>query len=268
MMSDQERFHETTAKSIRILVSGLSNRLAEAIKAMGNMKWETWSAVGEESGYVLTIHEEIKPFVQTVRKLLPTSYFRSFCDKFALMFSSQYYDALLKLKRISEPGTQQLQLDLYNLKSLFLKLPVLEESSATTGKRTVTSGASIAPAMYTKTVQKHFGRMETILKLVGTPNDLLCQNIKVQWPEATTADFQIVMNLKGLKRPDQVSMLEKFGYDPLSALKGATAGITSSSIVSERVQQLQDQGSTVAAKMNSDLSQMRQKVDDFRKNFR
>jgi vacuolar protein sorting-associated protein 53 len=76
------------------------------------------------------------------------------------------------------------------------------------------------------------------------------------------------MNLKGLKRPEQVSMLEKFGYDSLSALKGATAGITSSSIVSERVQQLQDQGSTVAAKMNSDLSQMRQKVDDFRKNFR
>lgn len=267
MISDQERFHETTAKSIRILVSGLSNRLSDAIKTMGSMKWEAWSSVGEESAYVLTIHEEVKPFVQTVRKLLPTSYFRSFCDKFALMFSSQYYEALLKLKRISEPGTQQLQLDVYNLKSLFLKLPVLEDSSAI-GKKTITSGASIAPAMYTKTVQKHFGRMETILKLVGTPNDLLCDNFKVQWPEGTTADFQIVMNLKGMKRPEQVAMLEKFGYDSVSALKGATAGITSSSIVSERVQQLQDQGSTVAAKMNSDLSQMRQKVDDFRKNFR
>lgn len=267
MMSDQEKFHETTAKSIRVLVSGLSHRLTEAMKTMGTMKWETWESVGEESAYVLSIHNEVKPFVLTVRKLLPTSYFRSFCDKFAIMFSTQYFDTLLKLKRISEPGTQQLQLDLYNLKSLFLKLPVLEEAS-TSGKKVVSSGASIAPAMYTKTVQRQFGRMETILKLVGTPNDLLCDNFKVQWPEGTTADFQIVMNLKGMKRPEQVAMLERFGYDSTTALKGATAGVTSSSIMSERVQQLQDQGSTVAAKMNSDLNQMRQKVDDFRKNFR
>jgi len=76
------------------------------------------------------------------------------------------------------------------------------------------------------------------------------------------------MNLKGMKRNEQVAMLEKFGYDPVSALKGATAGVTSADIVSERVQQLQDQGSNVAAKVNSDLNQMRQKVDDFRKTWK
>jgi hypothetical protein len=76
------------------------------------------------------------------------------------------------------------------------------------------------------------------------------------------------MTLKGMKRIEQVPMLEKFGFDPASALKGVTAGVTSAAIVSERVQQLQDQGSTVAAKVNSDLNQMRQKVDDFRKTFR
>jgi len=44
--------------------------------------------------------------------------------------------------------------------------------------------------------------------------------------------------------------------------------VTSAAIVSERVQQLQDQGSNVAAKVNSDLNQMRQKVDDFRKTWK
>lgn len=269
MISDQEQFHDITAKCIRVLVSGLTNRLEGPLKEMTAIKWETWDAVGEESPYVLDVHEAIEPFVKTVRKLLPTSYFRSFCDKFANTFAVTYFESLVGLKRISEPGTQQLLLDLYNLKTLFLKLPILEESSTLPGKANVSSGgASIAPAIYTKTIQRNFGKMEMILKLVGTPNNLLCDNFKVQWQGGTVADIQLIMNLKGMKRPEQVTLLEKFGFDTPSALKGATAGLTSASIVSERVQQLQDQGSTVAAKVNSDLNQMRQKVDDFRKTFR
>ena len=58
--------------------------------------------------------------------LFPSSYFRSFCDKFALAFASTYYRTLTGLKRISEAGTQQLLLDVTTIKSLLLKLPVLE----------------------------------------------------------------------------------------------------------------------------------------------
>jgi hypothetical protein len=71
-----------------------------------------------------------------------------------------------------------------------------------------------------------------------------------------------------MKRIEQAAVLEKFGVDPVNAMKGAATGVTSAKIVSERVQALQDQGSTVAAKVNSDLNQMRQKVDDFRMSFR
>jgi hypothetical protein len=257
MMNDQEQFHDIIAKAIRVLVSGLTNRLEGAFKSMSTIHWGTVDAVGEESPYVLTIHEETEPFFRTVRSLLPTSYYRNFCDKFVMAFTNTYFETLTRIKRISEPGTQQLLLDLYNIKTLFLKLPVLDDT-----------GASIAPAMYTKTVQKQFGRIEKTLKMVGTPNDLLIEQFKTQWPDGSVSDFTTVMTLKGMKRIEQVPMLEKFGFDPASALKGVTAGVTSAAIVSERVQQLQDQGSTVAAKVNSDLNQMRQKVDDFRKTFR
>lgn len=174
---------------------------------------------------------------------------------------------MIRLKRISEPGTQQLLLDVYNLKTLFLKLPVLEKVSSP-GKKAASGGSTIAPAMYTKMVQKHFGRIETLLKLVGTPIDLLIENFRVQWASGSALELQIVMSLKGMKRNEQAAHLEKFGLDPVNAMKGAAAGITGATIVSERVQALQDQGSTVASKVNSDLSQMRQKVDDFRKSFR
>lgn len=265
MMSDQEVFHETTAKSIRVLVSGLCNRLEGAFKSMTSMNWATWDAVGEESAYVRSIHEEIQPMVLQIRGLLPVSYFRSFCDKFANHFISLYNDNLLRVKRISEPGTQQLLLDVYSVKTLLLKLPILEDAK---DQKNVTAGTTLAPAMYSKMVQKQFSGIETLLKLVGTPNELLIENFKVQTNNGKPIDLQIIMNLKGIKRNEQVSMLEKLGVDPVNALKSVTSGLTSATIVSERVQALQDQGSTVAAKMNSDLSQMRQKVDDFRKSFR
>ena len=268
MISDQDQFHDITAKSIRVLVSGLTNRLEGPFKNMSAINWGVYDTVGDESMYVLSMHEEIEPFVRQLRSLLPTSYFRSFCDKFSMAFIATFYDNLIRLKRISEPGTQQLLLDLNNLKTLFLKLPVLEDIALPGSHNKKAPGASIAPAMYTKMVQKQFGRMETILKLVGTPNDMLIDNFKVQWPGGMTSDMQVVMNLKGMKRTEQASMLEKFGYDPAEALKNATAGVTSAAIVSERVQQLQDQGSNVAAKVNSDLNQMRQKVDDFRKTWK
>jgi len=108
-------------------LSGLSNRLENALKTMAAISWGTWDAVGEESVYVRTIHDEIQPVVIKIRALLPTSYFRSFCDKFASQFISTYFDNLVRLKKISEPGTQQLLLDIYSLKTLFLKLPILEE---------------------------------------------------------------------------------------------------------------------------------------------
>lgn len=267
MSDDQEAFHEVTAKAIRVLVSGLASRVENALKTLSAMNWAAWEAVGEESPYVRSIHEEVEPFVVSVRELLPTSYFRSFCDKFATAFTSIYYDALTRLKRISEPGTQQLLLDVYNLKTLFMKLPVLDKSHRLSDRK-ASSGTTIAPALYTRMVQKNFGRIETMLKLVGTPDDMLVENFKVQWPDGSSSELATIMSLKGMKRNEQVGFLEKLGLDTGSALKGVAANVTSAALMSERVQALQDQGTTVAAKMNSDLSQMRQKVDDLRRVFR
>lgn len=269
MMGQQEIFHDITAKAIRVLVSGLENRLEDPLKTMTSIDWGVFYDVGEESDYVRYMHKEIQPYVTTARGLIPTSYFRSFCDKFALAFMTTYYDTVIRLKRISEPGTQQLLLDVYNLKTLFLKLPVLEKSSTavsapTARKGSVPAGSTIAPAMYTKIVQKHFQKIETLLKLTGTPSEMLIDVFRVQWVGGSALDLQTVMSLKGMKRNEQAAMLEKFGLDPVTALKGATVNVTSATIVSERLQAVQDQ----AARVNSDLSQMRQQVADFRKSFR
>jgi vacuolar protein sorting-associated protein 53 len=273
MMAQQEVFHDVTAKAVRVLVLGLGNRVENAWKMMATTNWGFFDMVGEESAYVRAMHEEIHPFVTTCRGLIPTPHFRSFCDKFASAFTNTYYNALVHLKRINEQATQQLLLDVYSLKTLFLKLPVLEPKNTSSVSPAKKVASTIAPAMYTKMIQKQFSRIETLLKLVGTPADLLIDVFKVQWVGGSALDLQTVMSLKGLKRTDQAAILEKFGLDPVTALKGAHVGVTSATIVQERVQMLQGAvqdrlGTDVAAKVNSDLTQMRQKVDDFRKSFR
>mmetsp|Transcript_16078 Transcript_16078/g.29855 ORF Transcript_16078/g.29855 Transcript_16078/m.29855 type:complete len:565 (+) Transcript_16078:1313-3007(+) len=265
MMGQQEAFHDITAKAIRILVSGLENRLEEPLKMMTAINWAMFVEVGEESDYVRYMHKEIQPYVSTGRTLIPKSYFQSFCDKFALGFTTTYYETLIRLKTISEPGSQQLLLDVYNLKNLILKLPVLEASAASTptARKAVATGSTIAPAMYTKMVQKQFKNIELLLKMTGTPVNLLIDVFKDQWPGGSALDLQQVMSLKGLKRNEQAAMLERFGLDPALARKGAAVNVTSATIVSERFQAVQE-----STTQQLQLSQMRQKVNDFRNSFR
>jgi len=263
MSAEEEAFHDVTAKGIRVLVSGLVHRTDQAFKGMYNINWSALDVVGEESAYVRAMHTEVQPFVLEVKSILPSSYFRNFCDQFAMFFTTAFFNTITRQKRISESGTQQLLLDVYNLKTLLLRLPVLDKSDPSSPGKSPKAqvGSSIAPAVYTKMVTKQFQHIETLLKLVGTPSNLLLDVFKVQWHEGTASDLQTVMTLKGMKRNDQAAMLEKFGVDPIVAMK-STANIN------DNLQSLQDRSSDVAAKVNNDLIQMREKVERFRGAFR
>lgn len=276
MSEEQGAFQDVTAKSIRVLVSGLEQRLDIPLKEISRTNWASFDTVGEESSYVRTIHLTIHPFVVQVRNLIPSSYFRSFCDKFALAFASSYYRSLVGLKRISEAGTQQLLLDVYSIKTLMLRLPVLEAEKKTTAggassrhpNTNLSGGSTIAPAMYTKMVNKEFRKLEVMLKLVGSPRDRLVEMFRAQWDcsidtASMASDFTMITTLKGIARAENATMLETLGVEVGEGGVGAE-----SSTMTVNIQALQERGSDVAAKVNADLNQMRQRVDDFRKAFR
>lgn len=272
MEGEIETFHDVAAKGIFVLMSGLVHRIEPAIKEMTGINWAGFDMVGEESKYVRYIHDAIHPFVSNICKLLPGSYFRSFCDKFAATFTSSFYSAIVRCKRINEAGTQQLLLDVYNLKTLMLKLPVIGKKSIINEEKvrlsnTSVTASSIAPVMYSNIVMKQFQNVETLLKLVGTPSELLIGVFKVQWVGGTAIDLQTVMNLKGMKRYEQSSMIEKFGAKSLTGMRCSTL-VTPGTSVTENIQSIQDRSTDVASRVNSDLSHMRQKVEDFRKAFR
>ena len=283
MGEEQGAFQDVTARCVRVLVSGLEQRLDGTLRDISRTNWGAFDEVGEESPYVATVHRTVHPFVAKVRELIPSSYFRSFCDKFALSFVTTYYRTLVGLKRISEAGTQQLLLDVYSIKTLVLKLPVLEAErrsalSPSAGKvprphggtsTNLSGGSTIAPAMYTKMVNKEFRRLEVMLKLVGSPRELLVDMFRAQWDcsidtSAVAADLSTVLGLKGVPRAEHPAMLEALGLD---AAEGAAAAAAAGAVDASGFQALQERGSDVAAKVNADLNQMRQRVDVFRKTY-
>eukprot|EP00588_Corethron_pennatum_P009576 CAMPEP_0194270376 /NCGR_PEP_ID=MMETSP0169-20130528/4363_1 /TAXON_ID=218684 /ORGANISM="Corethron pennatum, Strain L29A3" /LENGTH=962 /DNA_ID=CAMNT_0039012397 /DNA_START=176 /DNA_END=3064 /DNA_ORIENTATION=- len=252
-----DRFHDVTAKGLQILVSGLESRVDASLRKMANMSWDRLETVGEESPYVLSMAKTIREFCEQVRDLLSNSYYRNFCDKFGAAFIPSFHGAVIRLRRISESGTQQLLLDVYNIKTLVLRLPILG-----------TPGGQPAPAMYTRHVAAEFGRIEMLLKAVGTRPELLVDVFRANWPTGTPADLQTVMGLKGMRRAEQQAILEKFGMEPRAAVHAtSSAAAIASEKAAEVSQKLSVGSSAVAARMGSDLVDMRRKVEELRKQF-
>ena len=201
---ERELFYDVVGKALQVLHGGLEMKMDPAFRAMSSINWGACEMVGEESGYVRAAGEIISKFVPTVRGHLSALYFRTFCDKFANSFLPAYLGLLLRQRHINEMGTQQLLLDVYNLKTLMLKLPALGIPS---------SEAPPIPISYTKYVTKKMSKIEMVLKLVGTPDGMLVERFQIMWPDGVAQDLVSIMQLKGMRKSEQQAALDALGLE-------------------------------------------------------
>jgi len=139
----------------------------------------------------------------------------------------RYLDVILKQKAISEVATQQLLLDTYNLKTVLAQMPQFQDA---TGAYQQTTGSISKPtAMYLKLINTKIAHIEMILKLLGTPEDMLLERFRIMWPDGQPADLQLLMSLKGTKRNDQQVILEMLGLSAASKMLNKTASVFGSS---------------------------------------
>ena len=52
-----------------------------------------------------------------------------------------------------------------------------------------------------------------LLKLVGTPTEMLVERFKIMWPEGGVAQLTTVMSLKAMKKTEQQHLIDIFGGD-------------------------------------------------------
>eukprot|EP01038_Epipyxis_sp_PR26KG_P011126 gene11126-14933_t len=212
--SETEAFLDLVAFCLKVLVSGVMDRLDPAFRTMQSINWGGSTQVGEESPYLHMAHAVLAEMMPKIKETLSTSYFNNFCTKLASEVLQKYLDIILKQKRITEEATQQLLLDTYNIKTMMLQLHQLGNEV----KSNYTPSA-----MYLKLVNSKIAHVEMILKLVATSEDMLVERFRLMWPEGSPADLQMLMTLKGTKRTDQQVILEMLGLSAAGKMLNKTA---------------------------------------------
>ncbi|XP_062071657.1 vacuolar protein sorting-associated protein 53 homolog [Lepus europaeus] len=204
LTGEMDTFSTVISSSIQLLVQDLDAACDPALTAMSKMQWQNVEHVGDQSPYVTSVILHIKQNVPVIRDNLASTrkYFTQFCIKFANSFIPKFITHLFKCKPISMVGAEQLLLDTHSLKMVLLDLPSI-------GSQVVRK----APASYTKIVVKGMTRAEMILKVVMAPHEPLVvfvDNYIKLLTDCNTETFQKILDMKGLKRSEQSSMLELF----------------------------------------------------------
>ncbi|QCD77293.1 vacuolar protein sorting-associated protein 53 A [Vigna unguiculata] len=197
MSEVQDEFSAVITKSLVTLVHGLETKFDIEMAAMTRVPWGTLESVGDQSEYVNAINSILTTSIPALGSLLSPIYFQFFLDKLASSLGPRFYSNIFKCKQISETGAQQMLLDTQAVKTILLEVPSL-------GRQT--SGA----ASYSKFVSREMSKAEALLKVILSPVDSVADTYRALLPEGTPMEFQRILELKGLKKADQQSILDDF----------------------------------------------------------
>ncbi|KAH0879253.1 hypothetical protein HID58_066647, partial [Brassica napus] len=201
MSEVQDEFSAVITKSLVTLVLGIETKFDNEMAAMTRVPWGTLDSVGDQSGYVNGINTILSSSIPVLGNLLTPVYFQFFLDKLASSLGPRFYANIFRCKQLSETGAQQMLLDTQAMKTILLEIPSLA--------RQVSSSTSTA-ASYSKFVSREMSRAEALLKVILSPIDSVADTYRALFPEGTPMEFQRILELKGLKKADQQSILDDF----------------------------------------------------------
>ncbi|XP_015688115.1 vacuolar protein sorting-associated protein 53 A isoform X2 [Oryza brachyantha] len=193
----QDEFSALITKALMTLVHGLETKFDAEMVAMTRVPWSTLESVGDQSEYVNGISSILSSSIPVLGNLLSPTYFQYFLDKLAASLGPRFYLNIYKCKHISETGAQQMLLDTQAVKTILLDIPAL-------GKQ------STVAASYSKFVNREMSKAEALLKVILSPVDSVANTYRALLPEGTPLEFQRILDLKGLKKADQQTILEDF----------------------------------------------------------
>ncbi|CAF1712233.1 unnamed protein product [Brassica napus] len=147
--------------------------------------------------YVNGINTILSGSIPVLGNLLTPVYFQFFLDKLASSLGPRFYANIFRCKQLSEAGAQQMLLDTQAMKTILLEIPLLARQTSTA-------------ASYSKFVSREMSRAEALLKVILSPIDSVADTYRALFPEGTPMEFQRILELKGLKKADQQSILDDF----------------------------------------------------------
>ncbi|KAL6137090.1 hypothetical protein ACLB2K_062385 [Fragaria x ananassa] len=197
MSEVQDEFSAVITRALVTLVQGLETKFDNEMAAMTRVPWGALESVGDQSEYVNGINMILASSIPILGSLLSPIYFQFFLDKLASSLGPRFYANIFKCKQISETGAQQMLLDTQAVKTILLDIPSLGHQTS-------------RAASYAKFVSREMSKAEALLKVILSPIDSVADTYRALLPEGTPMEFQRILELKGLKKADQQSILEDF----------------------------------------------------------
>uniref|UniRef100_A0A671XU47 Vacuolar protein sorting-associated protein 53 homolog n=1 Tax=Sparus aurata TaxID=8175 RepID=A0A671XU47_SPAAU len=200
LTGEMDTFSTVISNSIQLLVQDLDAACDPALTAMSKCGAPKRAYYQRKSGVHAQILHTILHQVHKVHENTHIIFLSIICDESS--FIPKFINHLFRCKPISMVGAEQLLLDTHSLKTVLLDLPSI-------GSQVLRK----APASYTKIVVKGMTRAEMILKVVMAPHEppvVFVDNYIKLLADGNPETFQKILDMKGLKRSEQSSMLELF----------------------------------------------------------
>ncbi|EDV33375.1 uncharacterized protein Dana_GF24120 [Drosophila ananassae] len=249
MSEEKDVFHRIISNCIQLLVQDLEAGCEASLQAMAKVQWQHINNVGDQSAFISSMCGNFKQTVPTIRDTLASSrkYFTQFCHRFVAAFVPKFINVLYRCKLTLSDGSnnvlgcEQLLLDTHSLKTALLELPSV--------------GSSVnrkAPTSYTKVVVKDMTRAEMIIKVVMTPVQPpahFTQQVLKLLPDITIAEYQKILDMKAVKRVDQLQLIDLFKH---TASAAAVSGLIEPAANEEEAQGVESASGTLGTSEDVD----------------
>ncbi|ORY89757.1 Vps53-like protein [Leucosporidium creatinivorum] len=200
--AEKELFTHTISAALLAILRELELTIDVSFGAMLKSPWKDLDFVSSESLYVAELTRDVRHVVEVVREgVEQKKYVRSTCDKVVGLVLAKFTQTIVRCRPIAQIGAEQILLDLQSLKTCLLGLVHAPGDSAP------------VPMSYSRYVSRSVLKIDTLLKVLMTSEDPPEEFVKhylLLVPCQSFSDFQKVLDLKGVRRAEQNTLLDLF----------------------------------------------------------
>ena len=225
-----DNFLAVVSKVISALVRRIEIALEPAWREMRNGNWARMESVGDQSGYVGVLLEKLKASSKEVLDVIgKDAWRRSFCDRVVEAVVAGFLTSIVACKPISSVGAEQMLLDMYVIKKALEEIITIPKP----GTDAENQAPVQPPQSYLKHVTRTLTRLDALLKTLQvstSPPEGIVQAYLIHIADSNPTNFKKVLDLKGVRRIDQQSIVELFkvhvpAHDGLVESNSVMAGL-------------------------------------------
>ncbi|KDN51377.1 hypothetical protein K437DRAFT_254784 [Tilletiaria anomala UBC 951] len=203
---EREQFLGVISSGVMVLTRELEESIDRAFNQMLRppQGWAARDETIEKSSYIDDVASALEQVAVIVRQDVENKrYVRMWSDKAVGVVTSRFGLCIVKLKPVSCNAARQLLVDIAEIKTMLLELPRYSPEAL---------NGAIASS-YVRYVEKAVSRIVLLLEVLETPEspaESLVNTYISQIGDRSMANFQKVLELRGVRRVDQNALIDHF----------------------------------------------------------